>query len=179
MAGRPGVRARRIDQGAFAVVQVGDLEGVAVSRSNQVVATTDSRGRALVTGLLPYQKNQLTVNSDELPLDVEIGGVREEVVPYARSGMRVDFPVHRTRNVLVTLRRPDGMPVPSGAQVVLMPGSQQFVVATRGEVYLMNVQAENRLQVRFAGGGCDLPLAVDAALPAESHLGPLVCGAAQ
>ncbi len=119
------------------------------------------------------------MNSDELPLDVEIGGVREEVVPYARSGMRVDFPVHRTRNVLVTLRRPDGMPVPSGAQVVLMPGSQQFVVATRGEVYLMNVQAENRLQVRFAGGGCDLPLAVDAALPAESHLGPLVCGAAQ
>lgn len=168
--------ARRIDQGAFAVVQVGDLEGVAVSRSNQVVATTDGNGRALVTGLLPYQNNQITVKAEELPLDVEIGGVREEVVPYARSGVRVDFPVRRSRNVLLTLRRPDGTPVPAGAQAVLMPGAQRFTVATRGEVYLMNVQADNRLQVRFDGGGCELPLAVDASTPAEARLGPVVCG---
>jgi len=95
--------SRRIDQGAFAVVKVGDLEGVPVSLSNQVVATTGDDGRALVTGLLPYQLNQLTVNPDQLPMGVDIRGVRETVVPYARSGAFIEFPVKRSRDVLVVL----------------------------------------------------------------------------
>ncbi len=45
------------------MVQVGDLDGVPVSLSNQVVSTTNSRGLALVTGLLPYQLNKLSLNA--------------------------------------------------------------------------------------------------------------------
>src|SRR4029077_8138285 len=84
--------SRRIDQGAFAVVHVGDLEGIPVSLSNQVVGVTNDKGLALVIGLLPYQLNQLTLNADLLPFDVEIGGIRETVVPYARSGAFINFP---------------------------------------------------------------------------------------
>ncbi|MCL7422344.1 MAG: hypothetical protein M8364_15745 [Methylobacter sp.] len=51
--------------------------------------------------LLPYQKNRITIEPGELPFDVEIKGVKEMAVPYARSGMLVEFPVRRSRNALV------------------------------------------------------------------------------
>jgi outer membrane usher protein len=173
--------SRRIDQGAFAVVQVGDIEGVPVSLSNQVVATTNGSGLALVPGLLPYQLNQLTVNPDQLPFDVEIRGVRETAIPYARSGVYVDFPVKRSRDAMVVLHQPDGSPVPAGARVTVTPGDQEFVVAKRGEVYLMDLKDDNRIEVRWKTGRCALPLPLGAAVPGGEapKIGPLICGAAK
>lgn len=170
--------SRRIDQGAFAVVHVGDVEGVAVSLSNQVVAVTNSKGLALVTGLLPYQLNQLTLNADLLPFDVAIGGIRETVVPYARSGAFIDFPVKRSRDALVVLQQPDGAPVPAGARVVVTPGHQGFIVARRGEVYLLDLSDDNLIDVRWKGGGCALVLKMAPVLPGSEppRIGPLVCG---
>ncbi|MDO8776035.1 MAG: fimbria/pilus outer membrane usher protein [Burkholderiaceae bacterium] len=167
---------RRIDQGAFAVVRVGAIAGVAVSRSNQVMATTNSRGLALVPGLLPYQTNVLTLNPDQLPFDINLGGVREEVVPYARSGVLVNFPVRRSRNVLAILRQASGVPVPPGARVTVSPGSQEFIVAKRGEVYLMDLQDDNRIEVRWKAGSCSLSLPLDPAQGGEAQVGPLICG---
>jgi outer membrane usher protein len=169
--------AKRIDQGAFAVVQVDDIEGVAVSRSSQVVATTNSRGLALVPGLLPYQANVLTVDSDKLPLDVNIGSVRHEVVPYARSGVLLSFSVRRARNVLATLLQANGAPVPPGARVIVFPGNQEFIVAKRGKAYLMDIHGADRIEVRWQGGSCALPLAPGPAKSGETQVGPLVCGA--
>jgi outer membrane usher protein len=124
-----------IGHGSFAVVKVGDIKDVPVYRSNQVAATTNSNGLALVPNLLSYQKNQLTIEPAELPMDVEIKGVKEIAVPYARSGMFVEFPVRRSRNALVVLHQPDGKPVPPGARVTASPSAKEFVVAKRGEVY--------------------------------------------
>jgi len=168
----------RIDQGAFAMVRVGDLENVPVSLSNQLVAVTDRNGIALVTGLLPFQTNQLTINPDQLPFGVEIGGVREAVIPYARSGTFVDFRVRRSRDALVILQRPDGTFVPAGARVTVAPGDQQFVVAKRGEVYLMDLGDDNRIEVRWKDGGCALPLPLGPASASgeASRVGPLTCG---
>jgi len=172
--------SRRIDQGAFAVVQVGDLEGVAVSLSNQVVAVTNSKGLALVTGLLPYQLNQLTLDADLLPFDMDIGGIRETVVPYARSGALITFPVKRSRDALVVLQQPDGAPVPAGARVTVTPGNQEFFVARRGEAYLLDLSDDNRIEVRWKGGGCVLLLKMAPVLPGAEppRIGPLVCGGA-
>jgi len=167
---------RNIGQGAFAVVRIADLQGVAVSRSGQVIATTDRRGLALVPGLLPYQTNVLTIDPDQLPFDIDIGGVRKTVVPYARSGVTIDFPVRRARNVLAILRQPNGAWVPPGARVTVSPGDQEFIVAKRGEVYLMNLQENNRIDVRWKDGSCSLPLALGPAKDSEGQIGPLICG---
>ncbi|MEJ1962833.1 MAG: fimbria/pilus outer membrane usher protein [Gammaproteobacteria bacterium] len=173
--------SRRINEGAFAVVHVGDVEGVPVSLSNQVVAVTNQKGIALVTGLLPYQLNALTVNADQLPLDVEIGGVRETVVPYARSGAFVNFPIKRSRNASVILRQPGGAPVPAGALVTVTPGDRTFIVAQRGEVYLMDLAKDNRIDVRWKDGGCTLPIDMPPLQAGDDvmRIAPLTCGAAK
>lgn len=172
--------SRRIDQGAFAVVRVGDLEGVAVSLSNQVVAVTNRQGLALVNGLLPYQINQLTIDADLLPFDAMIGGVRETVVPYARSGAWVNFPVRRSRDALVVLLQLDGTPVPAGARITVTPGQTAYTVARRGEVYLLGLSDDNRIDVRWQGGGCTLALKLAPVLPGSGlpRIEPLVCGSA-
>jgi len=173
--------SRRIDEGAFAVVRVGDVEGVPVSLSNQEVAVTNRRGVALVTGLLPYQLNALTLNAEHLPLDVEIGGVRETIVPYARSGAFVNFSVKRSRSASVVMRQPDGEPVPAGAVVTVTPGLRKFTVARRGEVYLMDLEQDNSIDVRWQGGGCTLTISVAATVAGgdAQRMEPLTCGAAK
>jgi outer membrane usher protein len=172
--------SRRIDQGAFAVVKVGDIPDIPVSLSNQVAAITNAKGLALVPGLLPYQFNQLTLSPDQLPFDVDIHGVREMVVPYARSGAFVNFPVKRSRNALLVLIQPGGAPVPAGAHVLVTPGDQEFIVARRGEVYLIDLAAENWITVRWQDGGCQLPLKLPRlAVGAEApRIGPLICAGA-
>ncbi|MFZ0488414.1 MAG: FimD/PapC C-terminal domain-containing protein [Arenicellales bacterium] len=82
---------------------------------------------------------------------IEIGGVKETVLPYARSGLFVDFPVRRSRNALVLLRRADGSPMPAGARVTVSPGENEFLVGKRGEVYLMDLVDSNRLSVKWKG----------------------------
>lgn len=168
---------RRIDQGAFAVVHVGDVADVPVSLSNQVVANTNEHGLALVPRLLPYQSNRLTIHPDQLPMDVEIRGVEEDVIPYARSGVLVDFPVRHTRAALLVLHDAHGDPLPAGAKVTVLPGNLSFVVFMRGEVYLTDLEDGSRIDVRWDGGGCVLSLPQ---IPVDSesgapHIGPLTC----
>ncbi len=168
---------RRIDQGAsFAVVRVSDFEGIPVYRDNQIAATTNARGRALVTGLLSYDRNELSVNPNDIPLDAEISDTKFIAVPYARSGIYVDFPAKRSRNALVTLHQSDGSPVPPGATVTLLSTNREFVVGKRGEAYLMGLGLDNRIAVQWRDGGCDLSFPVDPKAPVEPRIGPLICG---
>lgn len=168
---------RTIGAGSFAVVSVGDIEDVPIYRSNQLVASTSSSGMALVPDLLPYQANQLTIDPVDLPFDIEIQSVKEIAVPFARSGLLVGFPVHRSRNALVLLRQFDGSVVPAGARVTVSPGENGFLVGKRGEVYLMNLSDSNHLSVQWKDGACELTLPLDPSGPSEPRIGPLTCGA--
>ena len=175
LAGLP-FASRAVGQGSFAVVDVGGLAGVPVKRSHQVVATTDERGLALVPGLLPWQKNQIEIDPIDLPLDVEVGNVVQQVTPYPGSGSVVRFAVRRTRQALVVLHQPGGQPVPVGTRVRLLPDGPEFIAGRRGEVWLTDL-AETRqaVQVRWPGGGCQLELDVPDADGLPGNIGPLAC----
>lgn len=175
LAGMP-FASRVVGQGSFVVVEVAGLEGVPVMRSHQLVAKTDSRGMALVPGLLPWQQNRIEIDLLDLPLDVEVGHTVQQVTPYARSGSVIKFEVRRTRQALVVLHQPGGEPVPAGAQVQLIKGGPEFRVGRRGEVWLVDLAAERqRLHVRWSGGSCQLELTELPASGTTSKIGPLIC----
>ena len=177
LAGLP-FASRAVGQGSFAVIDAGGLVGVPVMRSHQVVAVTNSRGLAFVPGLLPWHQNRIEVDPVDLPLDVEVDNIVQQITPYPGSGSLVKFAVHRTRQALVVLQQPDGAPVPVGTQVRLLPDGPEFIAGRRGEVWLTGLAPERQgLQVRWPGGGCKLELrlpgATDNATPKK--IGPLVC----
>jgi outer membrane usher protein len=169
--------SRPVGQGSVAVVKVSGIEGVPVKRANQVVAETDARGLAFVPGLLPWQKNQIEIDPVDLPLDVEVANTTQEVTPYARSGVVVDFAVRRTRQALLVLRQSDSTPVPVGAKVRLLPAGPEFITGRRGEVWLTDLAGnQQRLRVQWPGGGCTLELDVPASPDgAPGKIGPLAC----
>jgi outer membrane usher protein len=171
--------SRPIGEGSFAVVDVGGLPGVPVSRSHQVIATTDAGGRALIPGLLPWQKNLIEIDPIALPLDAQAASWQQEVTPFAASGTSVRFDVKRSRQALLVLRQPDGKPVPSNAHARLLPDGAEFVAGLRGEFWLSDLPpGPAKLAISWNGGGCtiDLPAGLPGAEP--QNIGPLTCGSA-
>ena len=166
--------SRQISSNSFAVVKVGNLKDVMVYRENQYSAKTNGNGLALVTGLLPYQKNRLSVNVDKLPFNVEIGGSEKQAVPFARAGMFVNFPIRRSLNALLTLTRRDGTPVPIGSVVTTGSGTE-FVVGQRGKLYLTDLLENNIITVTGPGTSCRINFAIDPKSSEEARPEPLTC----
>lgn len=169
--------SRPVGQGSVAVVKVDGLAGIPVKLSHQVVAETDARGLAFVPGLLPWQKNQLEIDPVDLPLDVEVANTSQEVIPFARSGVVVNFAMRRTRQALLVLNQRDGSSVPMGAKVQLLPAGSEFITGRRGEVWLTDLAEKNqRIVVNWPKGGCTLNLDVPASLDGTpGKIGPLAC----
>lgn len=169
--------SRPVGDGSVAVVKVSGIEGVPVQYSHQVVSRTDARGLAFVPGLLPWQKNRIEIDPVDLPLDVQVTSTAQDVRPYARSGVVVDFGARRTRQALVVLHQRDGTPVPVGAKVHLLPEGTQFVAGRRGEVWLTDLTGERQhVQVHWPKGDCSLELTVPPSPDgAPGKIGPLTC----
>jgi len=174
MSGLP-FAGREINGRSFAVVKVGDLPGVKVYRANQIAATTNGKGLALVTGLLPYEENRISLEADELPFNVEIRGTEDKAVPYARAGVFIDFPVKRSLNALVKLQSPSGEALPIGSTVRVHNG-QEYVVGKRGEAYLTELSTSNELTISWTGGTCTVRVSLTPNAAEEAVIGPIICG---
>lgn len=90
--------SRPIDQG-FALIRLPGMPNVRGYRNNQEVGRTDGKGDLLVSGLLPYHLNRLSIRSDDLPMDVTLTAVERPAVPRHRAGGVVSFGVRPLRVV--------------------------------------------------------------------------------
>ncbi|MGE5621392.1 MAG: fimbria/pilus outer membrane usher protein [Candidatus Bathyarchaeota archaeon] len=166
--------ARRLDE-SFALVKVGDYPDVPVYRDNQPVARTDATGSALIGSLRPYQKNNISISQQALPLDAEIGALTMTVTPVRRSGSLVEFPVKAVRGALLRIFLDNGLPLPAGALVTVAGQDDEFPVALRGEAYVTGLASRNELWATWKGQRCRL----DVELPRDAGplpvIGPLAC----
>jgi outer membrane usher protein len=169
-----GFLSRRLSE-SFGLAQVPGYPGIGVYVNQQLVGRTDAQGLAVVPRLLPYQRNALTIESTELPLDADIRSTQVEASPYFRSGLLFKFDVQRTRSALVTIELEGGSPLPVGAVVRLGEGTEEFPVAQRGEVYITGVAATNRIQALWKGQTCTMDFELPTADTPIQHAGPLRC----
>ncbi|HET9694989.1 MAG TPA: fimbria/pilus outer membrane usher protein, partial [Steroidobacteraceae bacterium] len=164
--------ARRLDR-SFAVVQVADYEGLTVFLDNQPVGRTDARGRVLVDSLRPYERNEVSVDPVEVPMDGAIDQSVIGVTPAYRSGAVVRFPVTRAHAATLRLVREDGTPVPAGARATL--GDATFPVALAGTLYVEGLSEASRIDVRWNGGACSVAVRRPAGQDPLPDLGTLRC----
>ena len=165
--------SRSMDQ-SFAVVRVGDFEGVKVYADNQHVATTDQDGRALVPRLRPYEENPLHIDVGDLPLDARIEQVEYKAVPYFRSGLVVNFEVNRSRNAIFRLKRANGEPVPAGS-VIFLPNGDQFPVGYDGEAFVTGAVSGTSLTAGWNGTRCAFELTLPDSEDPLPDLGTITC----
>jgi outer membrane usher protein len=167
--------AQPIEQ-SFAVVKVGDLDGVRVLQSNQDVGVT--RNGELALSQIPSLTGvQVSIDPLSVPLDRAVDTTTKQVVALPRTGVVIDFTATRERNAIVRLQLPSGEPVPLGATVVIDGRPDVFAVGYDGEIYLTRLAETQSLTVRFNGSRCRLVFNLDPNLGANADAGTLRCTA--
>lgn len=167
--------ARRLGD-SFAVVHVANYPNVRIYAENQAVARTDASGSALVPVLRSYQKNRLRIEQLDLPLDVSIGTLEIEAVPYYRSGYAVDFPVTKASGAQLRVVLSDGTALGAGKRVRIVGTDASFPVAIDGQVYLSGLKMNNRLRVVLSTNQvCEFELPYPQTDDALPDLGNFTC----
>jgi len=168
-------KATRQIRDAFAVVNVGNFEGVRIYSENQEIGRTNHNGQLFVPGLRPYLKNQLRIELDDLPLNARIGQTSTETAPYYRSGVVVNFDVRSSNNVTLRAILPDGSPMPEGAIATVENINESFPVGQDGRVYLQGIDRSSKIEIRWNGKICDIDVPFPESSAMITRLGDIVC----
>lgn len=174
LLGTDAFLSRRIDN-SFAVVHVPGYADVNIYRDNQPIARTNAHGVALVSRLRPYEVNSVRIEQADLPLDAQIGALQLDAIPYLRSGVLVAFPVKRSRGAVFTLVLDDGAAVPAGAVAKIAGQPEEFPVGLRGEIYVVGLDAANRLEVSWRGHSCSIDVPFPESSDPLPDLGTFKC----
>ena len=151
--------SRYIDQ-SFAVVDVGEFEGVRIHAENQESTRTNKRGVALVPRLRAYERNRISINQADLPLAAQVGELEQVVSPWHRSGLLVRFDAASTQSAYFRLLH-NGRAVPAGAVVSDAQGNL-FPVGLDGYVFINNLDVFKQLTARWHGNKCTFALKIAA-----------------
>jgi len=133
------VLGRPVQEG-FAVVRVGDLQGVKVLQRNQVIGVTAAGSKLLVPSMIPYYEEKLDIQAPDLPFEYSIGNTTRSLrVPY-RGGDVITFDVMKLRAIEGTIVRTAGknrVPVALAELKIETPaGIVSSVTGRGGEFYL-------------------------------------------
>jgi len=160
---------------AFAVVDAG-APNVPVLYENQAVGTTDSHGMLLVPNLQSFQKNKLSIDPSNLPVDEEIESTDVVVTPADRSGALVPFKVHSDQAAaLVVLTGADGKFVPAGSPGRIDGGGGEFVVGYDGQAFVKGLAGSNWLTVDLGEGTCHASFTFKPQPGEQVRIGPVIC----
>jgi outer membrane usher protein len=89
---------------SFALVKVGNLEGVKVYQFAQEMGTTNSHGELFVPDLGSFNDNPVSIKASNIPINYALKTIELTVSPPFRSGACVIFPVKKLQPVSGTLK---------------------------------------------------------------------------
>ena len=166
--------ANRIDDG-FAVVRAG-APNVPVLYENRQIGVTNARGMILIPNLRSYDRNKITIDPTNLPVNADIATTRSIVAPADRSGVLVDFGVRTdTTSALVVFKLADGAFVPVGSTGTSNAG-EEFTVGYDGEAFLTNLAAQNSVAIEMPFGHCAAEFGYTPHADEQVVISPVVCG---
>ncbi|MGE0100543.1 MAG: fimbria/pilus outer membrane usher protein [Hydrogenophaga sp.] len=169
--------ATRYLQDSFALVDVPGYADVGVNFMGREKARTDGRGQALVAGLQAYTVNSIRLNAADLPLSAEIDSLERITVPFARSAVKLSFPVRGGQSALVTVQLAKGEPAPAGAEIErLGEDARRFPVGRKGQAFITGLQAQQPLRLHWKGASCLMQLTLPPGTPDDiARPPPLIC----
>ncbi|WMD18907.1 fimbria/pilus outer membrane usher protein [Achromobacter seleniivolatilans] len=166
---------RRIND-SFALVSTDGVPDVSVLHENRKLGTTNSGGHLLVPDLSSYQTNRLSIDPEDLPVDMKLDTTKAVLVPQAGSGVLAKFQIGKYAAASVILKFADGAFVPVGAEVAHVESGKRSVVGYDGLAFVEDLVERNHLRVKGAGVSClvefDYEHGAHRPLPT---LGPFVC----
>ncbi|WP_369310239.1 fimbria/pilus outer membrane usher protein [Providencia rettgeri] len=135
---------------SFAIVRAPGAENVQVSNRTSVL--TDSRGYAIVPYLNPYTKNEISLDVETLPDNVELKSNSVSVIPTKGAAIIANYQTYVGYRLLFNVTH-QGKPAPFGAMAQFAQNDDQNmssgIVGDNGEVYLSGMPEKGRLHVKW------------------------------
>ncbi|MFL1546781.1 fimbria/pilus outer membrane usher protein [Pseudomonas sp. O39] len=132
---------------ASALVYAPDAQGAQLGSSGVRI---DKHGYGVMPSLRAYQRNEVAIDPQGMPMDVELKASNHHVVPTMGAVSRVRFETVSGRAVVIKATYPDGKPVPFAAQVFDEHGSEVGVIGQAGKAFVRGVAEHGTLTVRWA-----------------------------
>ena len=174
MIGGDVYASNRIDD-AFAVVDVHE-PNVKVERENVVVGTTNENGKIMIPNLNSYQRNKISIDPMDLPINAEPATTYDYITPSFKSGVYVDFDVKKaTQSALVVLQDGNGAFIPPGSEGQLEGSDEPFVVGYDGQAFIKDLKSVNTVRITHEKGTCTAQFAFAPTNEIQPVIGPEVC----
>jgi outer membrane usher protein len=166
--------SNRIDD-AFAVVDAGAPD-VDVLYENRPAGKTNALGLLLIPSLRSYQKNQIAIDSRDLPVDAEVPMTRDVVAPTDRSGVVVGFGVKTdVKAAVVILSDKTGKFIEPGSRGQLEGANEPFVVGYDGRAYVKGLGITNTIVVGDGENECQASFPYTSQKNSQVVIGPVLC----
>lgn len=174
------IKAGRPVTDSFAIVSVGELEGVKVSVNGQEIGTTDAQGKAFVPTLSSYSNNQVSISPENVPIEYSFSETSRNISPSLRSGAMINFGVTRIQAVSGKLKSRMGTEEKPVEFHEIMLGIEDSVLryptGHGGEFYLENLKPGTYpAAVEIEGKRCVADLTVPKSEEPFIDVGELVC----
>jgi outer membrane usher protein len=145
----------------IALVHAEDADGASIS--GMPGARIDGNGYGIAPYMMPYVRNQVSIDPQGIPLDVELMGGSQEIAPRAGAVVEVNFATRVGRTALISALRADGKPLPFGADVTDEKGESLGIVGQGSRIVARGLQDRGALKVSWgddAGESCMLTYAL-------------------
>ena len=115
------------------------------------VSTVDSRGYAVLTSLTPYQLNNVEIDPNGMPDDVELKVSSRSVAPRAGAVVLLDYPTLRSRPVLINSKRENGDRLPFAATAIDVQSGETVGAVGQGSRLVIRTE-KDRGSIRVEWG---------------------------
>ena len=165
---------------SFALVKVGDIEGVRIYYSNSEIATTNRKGNAMVPALISYNDNKLSFEPSDIPVNYELTEIEKYISPAYRSGSIVTFGIRKIQGFegrLFLVRKGEKKPAESAVFEVKADGKTvEAIVGKRGEFYLENLRPGRfSAKITLEDKQCSFEIAVPDSKEMNVNMGDISC----
>ncbi|AOX99060.1 fimbria/pilus outer membrane usher protein [Jeongeupia sp. USM3] len=150
----------------IAIVEADGAGGARVTNASGL--RIDAWGHAVVSGLRPFERNDIEIDPKGLPMSVQLKSTQQAAAPTAGAVVRVRFETESGgRAVVLRAHLGDGKPLPFGAEVFDGEGHSVGVVAQASRIVAHKIGADTgELTVKWGGGqqcklGYQLPTTLD------------------
>ncbi|MBB6188682.1 fimbria/pilus outer membrane usher protein [Rhodanobacter sp. MP7CTX1] len=133
------------------IVEAKDAAGARLTNASGL--RVDGTGHAVVANLVPFSDNVIEIDPKGLPIGEEFKSTTQHIAPTAGAVVRVHFETDNTgRSAILHATRPDGQPLPFGADVTDGEGSSMGTVAQGNRVIVRGLKADSgELVVKWGG----------------------------
>ncbi len=132
-----------------AIVEAKGAKGAIISNGSGL--RVDRWGHAVVSNLSPFTRSSIDIDPAGLPLNVQLDSTQEQTIPTSGAITLVRFDTTSAgRAAILRTTRPNGQPLPFGADVLDSQGLSVGTVGQAGKVIARNLGSdEGELSVRW------------------------------